>query len=284
MAMQGISYVVKNDSISLVVDGNPFTVSKGSHRHYDRIIKAIKENDADTVRKFVDTTKVITEYTSGKLSIQSGHAYWGELKLASALSNRMLTMFDQGFEITIFENFIAALMENPSKRAVDELYTFLDGNDLPLSDDGRFLAYKRVVMCEDVTSPLFGKLVDKYTGKIDNSVGTHPAMQRNQVDDNYGNTCSEGLHFCSLGYLIGSGYASGGVIVIVAINPRDVVAIPSDYNRQKGRCCEYEVLGVYGTDHNKELFDKSVKRIEDIKKELAEKNEQPGPDISTEKS
>ena len=33
--------------------------------------------------------------------------------------------------------------------------------------------------------------------------------------------------------------------MIVKINPKDVVAIPSDYNNTKGRTCRYEVVGEY---------------------------------------
>jgi hypothetical protein len=36
--------------------------------------------------------------------------------------------------------------------------------------------------------------------------------------------------------------------VIVKINPRDVVSIPSDYNDAKGRACRYEVIGEVGNN------------------------------------
>ena len=36
--------------------------------------------------------------------------------------------------------------------------------------------------------------------------------------------------------------------VIVKINPRDVVSIPTDYNEAKGRACRYEVIGELGVE------------------------------------
>jgi hypothetical protein len=36
--------------------------------------------------------------------------------------------------------------------------------------------------------------------------------------------------------------------VILKINPRDVVSIPSDYNNSKGRACRYEIAGELGVD------------------------------------
>jgi len=42
--------------------------------------------------------------------------------------------------------------------------------------------------------------------------------------------------------------SDGGKTMIVKINPRDVVAIPSDYNNAKGRTCRYEVVAEYKDD------------------------------------
>jgi acyl carrier protein len=65
------------------------------------------------------------------------------------------------------------------------------------------------------------------------------------VDDVADNHCSYGLHFCSQSYLQKFG---GDRIVILKINPRDVVSIPTDYNHAKGRCCRYEVIGELAGD------------------------------------
>jgi hypothetical protein len=70
-------------------------------------------------------------------------------------------------------------------------------------------------------------------------------MERNKVDDNQNNTCSSGLHFCSENYLRSFG---GDRTVIVKINPRDVVSIPTDYDNSKGRACRYEVIGEVGVN------------------------------------
>jgi hypothetical protein len=47
--------------------------------------------------------------------------------------------------------------------------------------------------------------------------------------------------------------------VIVKINPRDVVSIPTDYNNAKGRACRYEVIGEVGANPDDKVeFDKPV--------------------------
>jgi hypothetical protein len=46
--------------------------------------------------------------------------------------------------------------------------------------------------------------------------------------------------------------------VIVKINPRDVVSIPTDYNDSKGRACRYEVVDEIDKDKADEAFAKTV--------------------------
>jgi hypothetical protein len=156
------------------------------------------------------------------------------------------------------------LMENPSYRAVNETYEFLEKNNLPITPDGCFLAYKRVndnfmdvhsgsvlnkpayaMTDEDrATLPVTGgKRKEVVTALVDGV--TVVSMPRNQVNDDKNQTCSEGLHFCSQEYL---GHFGGSRVLILKINPRDVVSVPIDYNRSKGRCCAYQVIGELGVD------------------------------------
>ena len=162
----------------------------------------------------------------------------------NALTTRMIQMLQDGFPIEPMVKFMENLMSNPSKRAVDELFGFLEKNNLPITPDGHFLAYKKVR--EDYK--------DCHTGTMDNSVGQVVEMERNEVDDNKDRTCSSGLHFCSQNYL---NHFSGAHTMILKINPRDVVSIPSDYNDSKGRACRYEVIGELGVNPD-EAFDKPV--------------------------
>jgi len=74
---------------------------------------------------------------------------------------------------------------------------------------------------------------------MDNSVGNVLEMPRNEVDADKDRTCSTGLHFCSYDYLKSF---HGERVVVLKINPKDVVSIPSDYNNSKGRTCRYEVV------------------------------------------
>ena len=64
-------------------------------------------------------------------------------------------------------------------------------------------------------------------------------MERGQVDADRERTCSFGLHVAAFSY---ASNFTGGILLEVEVNPRDVVAVPPDYNQQKMRVCRYRVL------------------------------------------
>jgi hypothetical protein len=149
-------------------------------------------------------------------------------------------MMADGFKFDHMVKFLENLMQNPSKRAVDETYWFLENYGLPITDDGCFLAYKAVR--NDYT--------DIYSGKFFNGIGGVVSMPRNMVDDNYGIDCSNGLHVGALDYVVQYGHfkkgeapvAGGNRLLIVKVNPKDVVSVPKYEGHTKMRVCEYTVV------------------------------------------
>lgn len=237
-------YIIQGSNITVVVDNKPYTINK-SHISYQRVLTALKAQDWDTVKDVVDPQKVVVEFGKGNVSVQGDKVFWKDRELHNALTKRMVSMIQDGFPVEPLVAFMDNLMDNPSKRAVNELYGFLEKNSLPITPDGYFLAYKKIKF--DYT--------DCHTGKMDNSVGKVVEMERNDVDDDQNRTCSTGLHFCSQEYL---SHFGGDRIVIVKINPRDVVSIPTDYNNSKGRACRYEVIDEIDKDKADEAFAKTV--------------------------
>lgn len=236
-------YIMQGKNLVIVIDNQPHTVGEG-HICYEKILEAIKAADWDQVRELVNPREVLMNFAQGNVKIQDDRFYWQDQEMHLAISDRMISMLKEGFDVTPLVNFMDKVMQNPSYRSVQELYGFLENNDLPITPDGDFLAYKKVR----------ADYLDCHTGTILNSVGSQVKMQRNQVNDNAQETCSAGLHFCSLAYLQ---HFSGPRTMILKINPRDVVSIPSDYNNSKGRCCAYEVIAELGV-RPEDAFKKTV--------------------------
>jgi hypothetical protein len=227
-------YLIQGNNIVVVINNNPHTISK-THITYQKVLDAIKANDWETVKDVIEPKKVVLNYGQGNVSIQGETMFWKGKEFHNALASRMVSMLQEGFPIEPMINFMDNLMSNPSYRSVTELYGFLEKNNLPITPDGHFLAYKKVR----------DDFKDCHTGTMDNSVGMVVEMARNEVDDNANQTCSAGLHFCSKEYL---NHFGGSRTVIVKINPRDVVSIPTDYDFSKGRACRYEVIGELGVN------------------------------------
>jgi hypothetical protein len=243
-------FLIQGNNVVVVIDNKPHTISK-THITYQKVVDAIKASDWDLVKEAIEPKKVVLNYGQGNVSIQGETLFWKSKELHTTLAVKMIDMLREGFPIEPMVKFMDNLYQNPSKRAVDELYGFLEKGNLPITPDGHFLAYKKVR----------GNYFDVHSGTMDNSIGKIVEMERYNVDDNKDNTCSSGLHFCSKEYLTSF---SGERTVIVKINPADVVSIPSDYNATKGRACRYEVVGELDVSPE-EAFNQSVQTMSNSK-------------------
>lgn len=229
--------IVSSNSVVVVMDGRNYTAKKDTHPNFEKILEAVKAKDWNSLPNLFDVKKSIVSFSQGLVKIVDGVLYFKDQVLHNTLTTRILAMLEEGFEITPMVNFLQNLMNNPSKTAVDELYLFLETGNMPITEDGHFLAYKRIR----------GNFKDIHSNSMDNSVGQVVQLtSRNMVDDNRDRTCSQGLHFCSIDYLPHfSSNSYDDKIIIVKINPADVVSIPSDYANTKGRCWKYEVVGLH---------------------------------------
>lgn len=238
-------FLIQGNNLVVVIDNKPHTINK-THISYQKVVDAIKAGEWETVRDVIEPKKVVIEYGKGNVEVQGDKLFWKGKEFHNALSSRMISMLQEGLPVEPLVLFMENLMKNPSKRSVTELYGFLEKNNLPITSDGHFLAYKKVRK----------DFKDCHSGTMDNSVGKVVEMERNEVDDDQNRTCSTGLHFCSQNYLPHFG-GSDSRTVIVKINPADVVSIPTDYDNSKGRACRYEVIGELGV-HPDDAFKETV--------------------------
>ncbi len=228
-----------NGTISIMIDGAMKPIDT-AHKNYEAIKDAIKAQEWDIIPDLVNIAKEVEEaiqssptLEDGVVTIVDGEVLYNGFPVHNSLTDRIVSMASEGFDIAHMVKFLEALMTNPSYRAVNELYGFLEAGSIPITENGTFLAYKKIT----------SDYKDIYTGKIDNSVGKTIRMPRNMVNEDSEQTCSAGLHVCSYDYLPSFGTGGGSRVVICEINPRDVVSIPQDYNNTKMRCCEYTIIG-----------------------------------------
>ena len=222
------NYILSDTSCTILLDNQLITIPH-TDRKWERLLEAIKTKDLTTIRTFMNPVSSANTFCQGYFKIDNGIAYYQDQPLANCLSKRIVDMMDDGFNIQPMVAFVTNLMSNPSNRAIEEAYSFLEVCNLPITEDGCFIAYKRIR----------NNWMDVYTGTIDIRVGNVVSMPRNQVDDVSERTCSHGLHVCSIGYLT---HYTGERLIAVKVNPRDIVSIPKDYENSKMRVCEYTVV------------------------------------------
>lgn len=248
-----ISFIKTAKAISLVIDGKSFNVSS-SHPSYVEICDELKKGkgaSAEELKHLIDVEKVLNGKTFGKVTVTADAVYYSGRPVGTALSQRIIDMLREGYDIEPWALFMDNVYKNPEDFAREELYLFLEGGNLPITPDGCFLAFKNVR--PDMCSHHDGK-----TLHVLNEVLEFP---REKVDKNRHNTCSTGLHFCSQDYLsVYSDHPERGLVLLLKINPADVVSIPSDYKNTKGRAWRYTPISILsGTPEAKsDTFKKPV--------------------------
>ena len=236
------SYIQTNDGISVYVDGELKSVHHDSLA-YPHVVAAIQRGAtveeiksliASDLEKVADAVEALKDqHITDDVAIEGGAVTFKGAPIDTTLTARMLRQLREGFDLKPMARFLENLMQNPSYRAVQDLYSFLEYGKMPITEDGCFLAYKKVrADYRDIRS-----------GTIDNSVGQVVSMPRNRVNEDPEQTCSFGLHVCSFDYLPYYASAADDRVMISKVNPRDVVAIPKDYNNTKMRVSCYEVVG-----------------------------------------
>lgn len=237
-------YSMNSTVISVVVDGVPYSVPS-SHANFTLLRDAIRDCKWDEVPDLVSIAKSVTRLTNGLVEVKDDGVYYAGKLSHSSVARRIMELISEGFDVTRFMKFMNKVAANPKFSVVNELFDFLDSGNCPITEDGNFLAYKRVRA--DYT--------DCHTGTFDNSVGAVCEMARNEVDDDRHETCSSGLHVCTYSYLASF---HGERIVICEVDPADVVAVPTDYGNAKMRVCRYKVIGELDVSFTKEQMDRPV--------------------------
>ena len=250
-----MNYHLLNNSIVLNYLGKTVVVSKEDPR-YEPVVEAIRTNNLNDIPAIVEIER---GFEGSSLSLKDGILYDGESPMPPELNARILRHKEEGLPFEPLIKFWENLKQNPSFNSRQQLFAFLQHNGHPLTEDGCFIAYRGVT--EDFK--------DKRTGKFDNSVGAVCEMPRDLVDDNPNHTCSYGLHVACYDYAKGF----GPQLIDVKVNPKDVVAVPTDYNGTKMRVCKFEVVAVGEKLRTEAVYGQEYEDVSDDGEELDEEED-----------
>lgn len=231
-----VAYIVTNSgTISLMYGNKPYTITT-DHHYYKQILEQLRQKNYTNLENLLDVGNGIVQQANisggnNRIEFKNGLLYFDGFIIDNSLTRRILQLVQENYPFEPMIKFLENIMKNPSARAIQELYTFLEVNNIPITEDGCFLAYKRVR--DDYK--------DMYSGTFDNSIGKEVIMERTSVTDDKNQTCAAGLHVAAFSYI--PHYNNGeGRVMIVKVDPADVVSIPVDYKSAKMRVCRYIVI------------------------------------------
>lgn len=257
-------FIKTSTGFTTLINNKPYNIVQSDNPKYSQLYSAVVAGDAEefervfnydpssmTMEEIISNSEVL----SGAVEFNDGVVSYKGMELAGFEVNKIKSHAVEGLPYEPILRFIERRMMNPSVKGVADLYQFLEKNNLPLTVDGHFLAYKAV-------RPDFK---DKHSGSIDNSVGAEiPPMRFEDVDPNKHNTCSHGYHVGAIEYSGPNGwfFGSGDHCMIVKVDPKNVVSVPADHNDQKMRVCHYEIVDEYKSNLATTLYDSDIKEVE----------------------
>lgn len=301
-----IAYITTDTTIAVVLDGQYKTIQIKSKAHRDTTIKELerfkksRQGAADKayLDSFLAPIKRITLESDNRFEVDENEnklfLAGTTIPLPTTLSDKILDFLENGLPVNPLVEFWQSCLRNPHFVAVEELFQFLERNNLPITEDGGFLGYKKLNFVNRIDVPddfeeLFidrdgnvrdvkGREVgqnlkvkyldfinsknnptmkDVHSGTIKQKLGEVVRIERVKLgEEDRREACGYGLHIGAFNY----GF-SGDVRVLCKVMPEDVIAC--NPNEDKLRTCKYQIVSF--VDERKEVKELLVDLSEESK-------------------
>jgi hypothetical protein len=242
-------YIIGEDFIVVTHKGKPHIIYNGDAR-FTNLKNIIIAANWSQLEVALSLAKTIEKYSFGKVKVFDESIFYDDKPIHNAITKRIFEFITNNYPFEHLVKFMDKIMLNPSERSREQLLHYLDLYKLPIDENGDFLAYKAVT----------NDFKDNYTRTIDNSIGKIVKVSRCSVSDDPNSPCSFGLHLGNWQF-VHKFLNDSSKIIILRVNPMNVVSIPHDANSQKMRVCEYEVVKLAGEP--KETTDFSSNYVKD---------------------
>ena len=231
-----MKFTLRKNEVTVFVESlNEFVSFPRGNSEFDQVYQYLMRPDA-TDRGFMSmflaaADNIIQRYTEGAIEVGSDGATLDGVKIPESILDKINELRRSGYSWQQHQKFWFRCLLNPRPESIVDLFRFIEHHDLVITEDGKFLGYKAITH----------NFRDKYTNSIDNTIGTIVTMPREQVEYNPDRACSTGLHVACYNYA--KNYmCPGDRLVIVEVDPANVVSVPRDSNSEKIRVCEYKVV------------------------------------------
>lgn len=186
-----------------------------------------------------------------------------EIILASALR-----VARENADMAPLGRFLQRLENNPSQASRSQLFGWLKAGGFTITTDGMIVGYKSVRSDgrssnggrEPVTVAYQGGRSETITGHIPYPLGAWVSMPRELVDDNRDSACSVGLHVGTYNYA--ENFSEKMLVVLV--DPADVVSVPRCSGAQKMRVCRLYVAAQHDGEQISETVVDNIRTVPDF--------------------
>lgn len=237
------------------------------HVNFTEILLALHEvpQDREKIEGLVDPTlgigREMSEITD-RITWDMHHLYLDGLRFEDVGQGKIAKVIHEkiqsGEEWKRLVRFALNLSDNPSHRAQEAVWEWVQRHGVSITEDGRLMGYKGLThdhlsVWSGPNNFINGVLYGE-PGKpvqVPHEVGSVISKRRADVDDGPA-ACSTGLHVGAYNYAStfmdvhgstrGTDWEGAGTFALLAFNPRDVVNAGSGGLDVKIRVCEYEVM------------------------------------------
>lgn len=164
--------------------------------------------------------------------------------------------------------FLRRLERNPSPASRSQLFGWLKAGGFTLTTDGLIVGYKSVradghsahAGREPVTVQAQDGSVQTVTGHVPYPVGASVWMPRDLVDDDRDSACAVGLHVGTYSYA----ERFSEQMLVVLVDPADVVSVPAHSNAEKMRVCRLFVAARHDGEQMSEAVIEHIRTVPDF--------------------
>lgn len=251
-----------------VFHGGEAMVATDAHPNWAGILKGVEAGDPKAIDLFDITKAVARRFArlSTRITASDNRLYHDGDEVDNSLARKILEFIEAG----LFEEkaepllkFMEKAYDNPEEHSRKQLFDWLERHDFSINEDGDILGYKAVNprpvpgtndladhghLYQSITSGANKVVVDgfEYTGNVPQSIGSVVEIPRSDVIFDPTEGCAAGLHVSNFRYANwfrehGRG-TWNAVILLVAVNPRDVVSVPTESDWEKIRVRAYRVV------------------------------------------
>ena len=138
-----IPYILTEKSLTAVINGKAYSMNR-DHPAWEQAKDALGNEEWERLEKLFDVQQAVEDYLDedAEIEIRDGQVLYQGESVHNLVVEKIMSFMRNGLPHEPLVKFFGKLMENPSRRATEELYRFLEHKNMPITPEGNFLAFK----------------------------------------------------------------------------------------------------------------------------------------------